>query len=73
MALRTCSSCSVGVHFLKNFIRPLGDFCSALRIADALFFFFSGLTGGEDPILSVKVLLIGAPVDDNLEDPEAGS
>lgn len=47
--------CSVGVHFFRNFIKPFGDPSSAVRIADFAFF-FTGLTGGVNVFLSMKVL-----------------
>jgi hypothetical protein len=47
------------VHFLRNFIRPFGDFSSAVRIVDFCFFFW-GLMGEVDDALSVKDLCIKA-------------
>jgi hypothetical protein len=48
----------MGSHVLKIFLGPFGDSSRAVHIADALDFFFCGLTGGEVILRSPSVCFL---------------
>ena len=55
----TCPLYSAGLHFFENFKSPFGDCSRVVCIADDTFgFFFFGLTGGIEVVLSLNACFV---------------